>query len=502
MDTKKEEPKTEEKKEEAKTESKKDEENKIDETKTEETKSEEKKEEAKSEELKPEQKSHNGKPAISFQDIDNYKKEYDLKPMHRIIQNVLAKNKITKTIKINDSRLYNRHIFEIDIPTMRATNQQSSGRCWIFAGLNVLREIVGKKLKISEFELSQNYIAFYDKFEKINYTLESIIELCPRDYDDRTLSYILKEGVQDGGQWDMFANIVKKYGVVPKVAMDETEQSSNTREGNFVIKNALRIFAAKASKLYREGKKEEIQNEKKIILSKLFNFLCMCFGKPVEKFNFEYMDSSRKYHFEKDLTPLSFYNKYLSGVIDQYVSVVNAPTSTKPFYNLFTIKYTGNVVGGKKITYLNLPMNEVKDLCLKQLKAGELIWFGSDSGKYRDDMAVWDDKMYDYKNVFDIDLKAEKGDMLDYQMSAMDHAMVITGVSFKEEGKPGKWKIENSWGPDKANGGYYLMTDSWFDNFVYQVVINKKHLSKEQLEVLDKKYIELEPWDPMGTLAL
>lgn len=442
------------------------------------------------------------KTPVTLQDIDAYLKEYDSKPMNRIIQNVLAKNKITKTIKINEKRVYNRHIFEIDIPTMKATNQQGSGRCWIFAGLNILREIVAKKLKISDFELSQNYVAFYDKFEKINYTLESIIELCSRDYDDRTLCHVLKEGVQDGGQWDMFANIIKKYGVVPKVVMDETEQSANTRESNFVICNTLRKFGARASKLIREGKKDEILKEKKELLSKLFNFLCMCYGKPVEKFNFEYIDSSKNYHLEKDLTPLSFAQKYLEGVIDEYVSVVNAPTPTKPFYNLFTVKYIGNVVGGKKITYLNLPMNELKDLCLKQLKAGELIWFGSDCGKYRDDMAVWDDEMYDYKNVFGIDLKVEKGDMLDYQISAMDHAMVITGVSFKEEGKPGRWKIENSWGVDKANGGYYLMTDSWFDNFVYQVVINKKYLSKEQLEVLNKEYIELEPWDPMGTLAL
>ena len=497
MDTKKEELKTEEKKE---VEGKKDE--KSEETKAEESKPEEKKIEIKLEDMPLSSKDKVDKIPLNQQDIENYKKDYDSKPMNRIIQNVLAKNKITKTIKINDKRVYNRHIFEIDIPTMRATNQGGSGRCWIFAGLNILREIVAKKLKVSDFELSQNYIAFYDKFEKINYTLESIIELCPRDYDDRTLCHVLKEGVQDGGQWDMFANIVKKYGVVPKVVMDETEQSSATREGNFVISNTLRKFAAKASKLYREGKKDDIQNEKKIILTKLFNFLCMCYGKPVEKFNFEYTDSSRKYHFEKDLTPLSFYNKYLEGVIDQYVSVVNAPTPSKPFYSLFTVKYVGNVVGGKKITYINLPMNELKELCLKQLKAGEIIWFGSDSGKFKDDTNVWDNEMFDYKTVFNLDMNVEKGDMLDYQISAMDHAMVITGVSFKEDGKPGKWKIENSWGPDKNNGGYYLMTDSWFDSFVYQAVINKKYLSKEQLEVLNKEYIELEPWDPMGTLAL
>ena len=201
--------------------------------------------------------------SIKASEIEFYKKNYDSNPMNRIMQNVLAKNKITKTIKINDSRQYNRHIFEKEIPTMKATNQQSSGRCWIFAGLNILREIVGKKLKISEFELSQNYIAFWDKFEKINYTLENIIELCSRNYDDRTLSHILKEGIQDGGQWDMFSNIVRKYGVIPKVAMDETEQSSGTKESNFVINTTMRKFAALASKLYKENKIEEIKKEKK-----------------------------------------------------------------------------------------------------------------------------------------------------------------------------------------------------------------------------------------------
>ena len=201
------------------------------------------------------------KNSISTSDIESYLKNYDSNPMHIIIQNVLAKNKITKVIKKNDKSQYNRHIFEIDIPTMKATNQQHSGRCWIFAGLNLLREIVAKKLKLNDFELSQNYVAFFDKFEKINYILENIISLCDRDYDDRTLFHILKEGIQDGGQWDMFCNIVRKYGVVPKVAMDETEQSSSTKESNFVINITLRKFAAYASKLIKEGKIEQIKNE-------------------------------------------------------------------------------------------------------------------------------------------------------------------------------------------------------------------------------------------------
>lgn len=447
--------------------------------------------------------SETPKTVLTTELLDNLKKEYETnQPLHNIMQNVLSKNQITKTIKINDTRIYNRHNFEINIPTMKATNQFSSGRCWIFAGLNLLREIIAKKLNVDNFELSQNFTGFYDKLEKINYVLENIIELCNRDYDDRTLNHILKEGIQDGGQWDMFANIVKKYGVVPKIVMDETYQSSNTRESNFIISTTLRKFAAFAYKKIRENKLEEIKKQKEIILQKLYNVLCMCYGKPVEKFDFEYCEKNNKYHLEKDFTPKSFYEKYLGDdLINEYISIVNAPTNSKPFYNLYTIKYVGNVIGGEKIRYVNLPINEVKELCIKTLKDNEIIWFGSDCGKYRDDTGVWDDNMFDYEKVFGLSLKVEKGDMLDFNISAMDHAMVITGVSFKDD-KPGKWKIQNSWGTDKANGGYYLMTDSWFENFVFQAVIKKKYLSKEQLEVLNKDFIELEPWDPMGTLAL
>ena len=226
---------------------------------------------------------------VLAKDLEEYRKE----AKNAVVRHALSQNPLSSVVRTQDEIEDVNFNLDINIKTLSAANQKASGRCWIFAGLNILREIVAKQLKLSDFELSQNYISFYDKFEKINYMLENIIELCPRDYDDRTLSHVLKEGFQDGGQWDMFANIVKKYGVVPKVVMDETEQSSNTREGNYVICNTLRKFAAKASKLYKEGKKEEILNEKKEILTKLFKFLCMCYGKPVEKFDFEYIDSSK-----------------------------------------------------------------------------------------------------------------------------------------------------------------------------------------------------------------
>ena len=438
---------------------------------------------------------------ITKKDLAKFAKEYDKNPINKVMANVLANNQLTSSIRLTEPRVYNQYNFEIDIKTMSVCNQKSSGRCWVFAGLNVLREIVAKKFNIKEFELSQNFFAFYDKLEKINYKLESVIELCDRDWDDRTLSHVLGEGIQDGGQWDMLVNIIKKYGLVPKHAMDETFQSSNTRETNYVIANTIRKFAAVSSKLVKAGKMDEIRKLKDETLSKLYAVLCMAYGKPVEVFDFEYVDKDDKYHLDQGLTPLSFYEKYVGTSLDDYVSIINSPTKDKPFYNLFTVNYVGNVVDGRKITYINLPIEEMKELCLKQLKAGELIWFGSDCGKYGNrETGVWDDKSYDYLNTLGIDMHMDKADMLDYHVSSMDHAMVITGVSFKD-GKVGKWKIENSWGPTAGNNGYYMMTDSWFDQFVYQAVINKKHLSKKQLDVLKKKPIELNPWDPMGTLA-
>ena len=437
---------------------------------------------------------------IKLEKIKEYNNKFYANSQNQVMANVLANNEMINTIRLSERRPYNRHEFEIDIKTMTATNQKNSGRCWIFAALNVLREIVAKKCDIKEFELSQSFVAFYDKLEKINYKLENVIELCDRDYDDRTLSCILSEGIQDGGQWDMFVNIVKKYGIVPKSAFDETYQSSNTRQMNYVIATKIRQFASIASKLAKDNKKEEIKEIKEKVLEELYIFLCMNFGVPVEEFDFEYVDSMGNYHLEENYTPLSFFEKFVGNSLDEYVSIINAPTEDKPFNKTFTVKYVGNVIDGKEIEYLNLEINEFKELCLKQLRDKEVVWFGSDCGKYGDGLGVWDDQMFDYERTFGFSIDIEKGDMLKYKSSAMDHAMVITGVSFKDN-KVSKWKIENSWGTEKGHNGYYLMSDSWFDKFVYQAVINKKYLSKEQLEYLKQEKIALQPWDPMGTLA-
>lgn len=439
--------------------------------------------------------------AVETKQLEKILGKYKDCKKNTIIRHALSKNAINSVCHSQDNEKNTDFKFSIDIKTMTATNQKSSGRCWIFAACNLLREVIANKCNIKEFELSQNFVAFYDKLEKINYCLESIIDLIDCDPDDRTLAYVLQNGIADGGQWDMFVNVVKKYGVCPKNAMEETFQSSNTMQMNSLINAEMRRFAAKAQKLVHSDGMDAVRKLKDEVLENLYKFLCNGFGVPTQLFDFEYVDSDDKYVLECGYTPKSFFEKYVGDTLDEYVSIINSPTEDKPFLKTYTIDYLGNVVEGNLITHLNLPIERLKELVLTQLKNKEVVWFGSDCSKYGDrEGGVWDDGSWDYSTPFNLDHKMNKADLLNYHASCMNHAMVITGVSLKND-LPLKWKIENSWGTDRANKGYYLMSDTWFDIYVYQAVVNKRYLNKEELEALKQKQIVLKPWDPMGSLA-
>ena len=391
--------------------------------------------------------------------------------------------------------------FDINIKTLPAANQKASGRCWLFAATNVCREVIAKKLNLGNFELSQSYLAFYDRLEKSNYLLEAVIELIDKDYDDRTLAFLLQNGVGDGGQWDMFVSLANKYGLCPKNVYPETNTSSATRETAQLINFSIRKFASDAKALYNAKGLDAVRKEKEEVLNKIYFLLVSAYGLPPEKFDFEYTDKDGNYHIEKGFDALSFKEKYLGDSLNDYVSLINAPTKDKAFGKTYTIQYLGNVVGGKQVTHLNVTMDRMKELILKQLKDDRIVWFGSDVGFYREnDEGVWDDTRFDLNTPFGLDLKMNKGESLDYHASQMNHAMCITGVSFKE-GIPSKWKIENSWGKDRAKDGYYMMSASWFDQFVYQAVVDKKYLNKEELKALEGEAVVLKPWDPMGSLA-
>ena len=437
---------------------------------------------------------------IKEEDLISLNQEFNSNRVNKALMTASNKCNLQDLVYVKEAKSLNPNYFSINIKTLPVANQKQSGRCWIFAGLNVLREIVAKKLNLDKFELSQNYIAYYDKIEKVNYALESIIDLLDKDYDDRTLKTILAYPVGDGGQWDMFKNLIKKYGVMPKMAMEETFSSSHTRESSILINRRIRKFAYQAKELHEQNKDNEVIELKNEVLKELYNLINISFGTPATKFDFEYVDKDQNYHIKKDLTPKEFYEKYVGIDIDNYVSIINAPTKDKPFHDTFTVDYIGNVIGGNPIKYLNLPMNEFKERVISQLKSGEVVWFGSDCSKFADRAGgLWAPEQYDY-SILGIDVSFDKAAMLNYSESAMNHAMVITGVNLDGD-KPNRWKIENSWGKDVAMDGYFTATDKWFNEAVFQAVVNKKYLTKEEQDELNKEPHHLNPWDPMGTLA-
>ncbi|HKM02431.1 MAG TPA: C1 family peptidase [Bacilli bacterium] len=435
---------------------------------------------------------------INDETLKVLQKSYDKKPKHQVLKRVLYQTDLGSIFTKQEEARNNHFLFSNEIKTLPITNQKQTGRCWIFAGLNVLREIVAKKFGLKDFELSQNYTALFDKLEKINYFIESIDDFLEVDSDDRTFQHILKTGIQDGGQWDMFVSVIEKYGVVPQIIMPETDNSSNTRFINKLIDLKLRQYAADVRKI--KTNKPAIKALKAKTLDELYSLLISNFGEVPTTFDFEYVNDEG-FHIIKDLTPQKFYHEIIGDVLSEYISVINAPTSDKPFHKTFTVAYLGNVVGGGEIKYLNLPINELKELIITQLKSGELVWFGSDVATYGDRVTgFWDDASFDYENVLDMHLEMAKADQLVYSQGAMNHAMLLTGVHL--DGVNAKrWKIENSWGNKGGKDGYYVCSDTWFDKFVYQGVINKKHLSKEQLAMWNQAPIVLKPWDPMGSLA-
>lgn len=434
---------------------------------------------------------------INHQDVTHWTSELENDLQHKTLRRALVENELDHIAIKQERASLNTFRFSKEIQTLPVTNQMKSGRCWIFAGLNFIREKVANKYNLKSFEFSQNYIAFYDKFEKINYFIESIDDFLTCDKDDRTLQHILSVGIQDGGQWDMFVALVEKYGLVPKDAMVETKVSSNTRISNKIINTKLRQYAAKAREI---GQIDGLASLKKNTLKELYRLLVASFGLPPQEFSFEYVDKNKNYHLVENMTPKSFYETYVGEDLKNYISIINSPTDDKPYYQTYGIAYLGNVVEGKQINHLNLPMDEIKALIIRQMN-DEVVWFGCDVGYFGDRQSgIWDDGRFDFDEVLQMDLSISKADMLDYSHSQMNHAMVLTGVSLVNE-QPTKWKIENSWGDKTGHKGYYMASDSWFNKFVYQAVINKKYFNEAQLKALDTKPIVLKPWDPMGALA-
>ena len=444
-----------------------------------------------------------GYKGISSENLSSFSKDFN-----KDRANLIAANAAVKSGVLEAAADYGRigelpMSFSIDLKQGKITNQKASGRCWLFSALNTMRFEIIHKYNLDNFELSQNYLFFYDKLEKANFYLESILKTLDEPVDGRLYSFINAAPLGDGGQWDMFANLVEKYGVVPKESYDDAASSTSSRWFDQYLTTKLREDAYKLRTLATEGKKKsELEKEKTKMISEFYRMLCISLGEPPKKIDFTLRSKDDEVYQDFGITPQEFYKKYVGMKLSNYVSIINAPTDDKPFGKLYTVKFLGNVAEGKPITYLNHKMKEIKKAVIAQLKDGHPVWFGSDCSKYSlRKEGVFDKKAANLEQLYDVKFGMDKSESLIYCDSAMNHAMVILGVNINEDGKPDRWRIENSWGKDAGKDGYYVASDEWFDDYVYQVVVNKKYLSKDSKELLNQQLIELEPWDPFGTLA-
>ena len=435
---------------------------------------------------------------ISLTDIKKYKNKFLKNNRNITSRNALIKNDLNNVaLSWDNYSQINHHFSHLINKELPATNQKASGRCWGFAGLNLMRLNVVDSLNLTNFEFSQNYFMFWDKLEKANYFLENIIGTRELAYDSRLIMHLVKSPVQDGGQWDMFVNLIEKYGAVPKDVMPETNHSSKSMAMNYILTHKLREFAS----ILRVKPHKNSASLKKNMMEVIFNLLAMFLGQPPDVINWSTRNKDNKHLAISNMSPKDFCKHYADINIKNKVCLIHAPMSNKKFNTIYTVEYLGNVVEGQIIKYLNVDIEELKKSAMQSIKNNEAVWFGCDVGKrFSRENGVLDMNLYDYENVFQIPFKMNKKTRLEYGDSEMTHAMLLTGVDIIKRNSK-KWKIENSWGTKSGNDGYMMMTDEWFNEYTYEVVIDKKYLSKKLLKYLDKNPVSLPPWDPMGALA-
>jgi len=419
--------------------------------------------------------------AISKTNIKVFQKAYKSSPTNKLSRNALTRSSMLDVAMDWDAFRRVDHTYSHAIPNemKKVTNQKASGRCWGFAGLNLMRFAVCDKYNLKNFEFSQNYFMFCDKLEKSNYFLENILATLDESFDSRLMMWLLSAPINDGGQWDMFVNLMEKYGVMPQSAMPESFQSSQSRLMNRFVTRKLREYASQLREMYSNGAKlTELRKEKENMLAVVYNMLCICLGTPPESFDWQFRDKKKKFKRINNLTPLDFYNKHVDIALKDKVCLIHCPMSNKEMNEHYTVSYLGNVTGGGDISYGNVEIDVMKRAAVKSIKAGEAVWFGCDVGKmFHRDLGVMDMNLYDFELLFNTKFKMDKQAKLEYGDSVMTHAMLLTAVNMKG-GQSTKWRIENSWGEKGGDKGYMLMTDEWFDEYTYEVVIDKKYLGQ------------------------
>lgn len=435
---------------------------------------------------------------ISLEQIKRFSETYKSDKTNKIIENTITKNGLKKACINKEIIIENQPVFNIELPESKRSDQEQSHKCWIYAGLNVIKHNIAKNLniKIMDFELSNNYIAFFDKLEKSNNLYENIIKSERTDFEYLHKDETLEFSVAEGGYWEEFAAIVNKYGIVPYSYSPNVVESINYWNLEELYTEKVKKDIITLINMKNENKNiEELRETKNKFLEENYMILSKVLGEPLTEFNYEYRDINGEYQRIEHLTPIEFKNKYLDLNLENFVSIGNVPMYNKEYYKVYQKKYTGNVHQHSNIKYLNLPIEDLKELTIKQLKDNIPVWMGAHVMKCRDyKSGILDTRLYNYEETLSF-RKLSKEEALNLYDISMHHAMAFTGVNIINN-KPQRWKIEDSYGDKEKVNGYYIMNDNFFNEFVLCVVIDKKYLSEEQIKLLEQEPIEFDVRDP------
>lgn len=416
------------------------------------------------------------------------------------IQNILTTNKDIKSNALNhDLETKIDHLFKYRVDVKGITNQQSSGRCWMFTSMNVLRPSIMTKYNTDQFDFSHNYLYFWDIFEKSNLFLENIISTASKPMDDREVVEYFKSPVGDGGVWNLFYNAAEKYGVVPDIVMPETAHSNNTSQMISLINEKLRTGGYHIRQAAESGKKEkDLRLEKQTVLKDVYRMLSLCLGEPPTQFTWRFKDKSGKI-VEKEYTPLQFYKEIVPAdyTPENFVMIMNDPT--RDYYKVYEIQNYKNTIEGINWIYLNLPNDDIKKAALSSIKNNEAMYASCDVGKQHNrTTGIMDPKMYDYESLLGVKLDMNKKARILTRQSGSSHAMTLIGCDTDNNDTPVKWEFENSWGTTAGNKGYLTFTDNWFSEYMFRIVIHRKYLDSRAIESLKQKPIQLPMWDYMN----
>ncbi|MBQ9313232.1 MAG: C1 family peptidase [Bacteroidales bacterium] len=438
--------------------------------------------------------AQNGNGGLTPQQLSKIKAGYEKIGTNKALSKITANNDINK-LAINPNIKTNRDVNFSNVVTNKGiTDQKQSGRCWMFSGFNVLRNEMIQKYNLGAFELSQNYLFFYDQLEKSNMFLSLVLKHKSEPLNSQYNDWLFKNVLSDGGTFCGVIDLVTKYGVVPSSVQPETYNSNNTSRIDNLITLKLKEDALELRDIKSESKAETRKIE---MLSEIYRMLVMAYGEPVTEFTYTLKDASGKTISSEKYTPKSFYEKHIGKDLENtYVMLMNDPS--RPFYKLFEVENDRHTMDGHNWKYINLPADEIKQMAIASIKDSTLMYFSCDVGKYYDrETGTLDLKNFDYETLFDVKFSMDKKQRIQTFASGSTHAMTLKGVDLDENGKPIKWLIENSWGPNTGYEGNLIMTDEWFDEYMFRLVVDKKYVPENILKILDSKAEMLPPWDPL-----